>query len=164
MRRVPTVEVIRGSIAAAGARRLVAAATRDRCADVEGEICYPYHSFSADCLVPTLAGKKMLSLACLVDAINGLGATAGPFSVAAEPVATQDILVQEVGGETAAGIAQRTIVDHLGRKLRSIAHFDVNLTSRGLIYKRFFIVRCATAKMMVDSTTGLMHPLHREVA
>lgn len=159
MTEVPTVEVIRGSFAATKARRLVAAVTGDRSAAVEGEICYPYHSFSADCRVPTLAGRKMLSLACLVDAVNGLGATAGRFSVAGEPVAPQDILVQEVGGQTAAGIAQRTIVDHLGRKLRSIAHFEVSLTSRGLIHKRFFIVRCAKARMMVDSTTGLMHPL-----
>ena len=46
----------------------------------------------------------------------------------------------------------------------AIAGFDVDLKSRGIVYKRFWIVQTSDARLLVDSTTANWHPLKLEAA
>ena len=101
---------------------------------------------------------------CLVDAVNGLGATADSFELKKESVPGDSLLAAEIEPADANAIAHRTVTHRLGRKLRTIASFDVELQPRGLVHKRFWIVRTKAARVMVDSTNGGLHPLKMRAA
>ena len=158
------VVVIRGAINRTDALCIVASLTGDVEANVEKEMIYPYYCFDASCRVPTLAGRKDLSMVCLVDAVNGLGATADYFELKKESVPADRLLAADIEAEEAGSIAQRTVTHRLGKKLRTIASFDVDVRPRGLVHKRFWIVRTEAARVMVDSTNGGLHPLKLRAA
>ena len=158
------VVVIRGALNATDALCVVASLTGDLDARVEKDVLYPYHCFDADCSIPTLAGRKRLTMICLVDAVNGLGATADNFELKSESVSAASRLETEIDAESADDIAHRTVTHRLGRKLRTITTFDVALKARGIIHKRFWIVRTSDARVMVDSTSGGLHPLKLRAA
>ena len=158
------VVVIRGAINSTDALCVVASLTSDVEASVESEMIYPYYCFDAACSVPTLVGRKRLSMICLVDAVNGLGATADSFELKQEIAPDDLILASDIDAAEAEKIAHRTVTHRLGKKLRTIASFDVHVTPRGLIHKRFWIVKTSDARIMVDSTTGSMHPLKLRAA
>ena len=158
------VVVIRGSFNATDALCVVASLTGDVDARVASDIIYPYHCFDAECTVPTLAGRKDVSLICLVDAVNGLGATADSFELKKESVARSKLMSAEIDDETAADTAHRTVTHHMGRSLRTIAEFDVRLKPRGFVHKRFWIVQTSEARLLVDSTTAGWFPLKLEAA
>jgi hypothetical protein len=158
------VVVASGSFSSVEALCVVASLTGDFDAKVEGDIVYPYYCFDAECSVPTLAGRKTLSLICLVDAINGIGATADSFVLKNEAVIVKSLLAGEIDDEAAADIAHRTVSHALGKKLRTITSFDVTLRPRGLVHKRFWIVQSSEARVMVDSMTGGVHPLKLRAA
>lgn len=158
------VVVVRGAINSTDALCIVASLTGDVEASVEKEMIYPYYCFGANCSVPTLAGRKEVSMLCLVDAVNGLGATADNFELKKETVCGEHLLDADIEAGEAAAIAQRTVTHRLGRKLRTITSFDVSVTSRGLVHKRFWIVRTREARVMVDSTNGGLHPLKLRAA
>ncbi len=105
-----------------------------------------------------------MSLICLVDAVNSLGATADGFELEKESVPRDSLLDAEIGAKDAAAVAHRTVIHRLGKKLRTIAAFDVDIRPRGLAHKRFWIVRTAGAHVMVDSTNGGLHPLKLRAA
>lgn len=158
------VVVIRGSFNATDALCVVASLTGDVEARVESDIIYPYYCFDAECTVPTLAGRKDVSLICLVDAVNGPGATADSFELKKETIETRKLMACEIDDEAAVDIAQRTVTHHMGRKLRTIAEFDVKIKPRGIVHKRFWIVQTSEASLLVDSTTAGWLPLRLEAA
>ncbi len=158
------VVVIRGAIGATDAQCVVASLTGDVEASIEEEMIYPYYCFAANCSVPTLVGRKNISLLCLVDAVNGLGATADSFELKTEIASGDRLLDADIEAGEAAAIAQRTVTHRLGKKLRTIASFDVSVAPRGLVHKRFWIVRTREARVMVDSTNGGLHPLKLRAA
>jgi hypothetical protein len=156
--------VIQGALNATDALCVVATLTEDFEARIESEVVYPYFCFEAACSIPTLAGRRQLTMLCLVDAINGVGATADEFQLGSERVAPGRVLDAEVDDAEAASIARKTVSHRLGRKLRTITTFDVELKARGLVHKRFWIVRSSEARIMVDSTNGSLHPLKLKAA
>lgn len=158
------VVVIRGAFNATDALCVVASLTGDLEARVLRDVIYPYYCFDAGCSIPTLAGRKSLSMICLVDAVNGLGATADSFELKKERVAGDRIMATTIDAADAADIATRTVTHRLGRKLRTITDFDVDVTARGLVHKRFWIVQTSEARLLVDSTTAGWHPLRLEAA
>lgn len=164
MTKQEQVVVIRGSITSVEAICLVSSLTGDMDVTLEPEIIYPYYCFDANCSVPTLAGRKNVSLICLVDAANGIGATADSFELKKETVPTARLLPIELGGDKAAEIAQQTVTHRMGKELRMIASFDVSVVPRGMVHKRFWIVQSSEARVMVDSTTGSLHPLKLRAA
>lgn len=164
MSKQEQIVVVRSAVTATDALCVVANLTGDLDARVESEVIYPYHCFSGDCSVPTLVGRKQLAMICLVDAVNGLGATADSFELKKETVPVEQILAADVDEKSAAEIARSTLTHRLGRKLRMIASFDVAMNGRGLVHKRFFIIQSSDARVMVDSTTGGLHPLKLEAA
>ncbi len=164
MTKQEKIIVVRSAISSIDALCVVSTLTGDMDAKLESEIIYPYYCFDADCSVPTLAGRRNISLLCLVDAVNGLGATADNFALRKETVHTKNLISVEVTSAAAADIAERTVTHRMGRKLRMIASFDVSIAPRGLVYKRFWIVQSSDASVMVDSTNGSLHPLKLRAA
>ena len=158
------IVVVRGSITSTDALCLVSSLTGDVEVQLKPEVIYPYYCFDANCSVPTLAGRKELSLICLVDAVNGLGATADNFELKTENLSAARLLPVELDAEAASEIAQRTVTHRMGKKLRMIASFEVSLAPRGVVHKRFWIVQSSDARVMVDSTTGNLHPLKLRAA
>jgi len=158
------VDIVCDSITSREALCLVSSLTGDPNVTLEPAMIYPYYCFDAHCSVPTLAGRKEVSLLCLVDAVNGLGATADRFEQMTESVCAEDMLSTDITGDEAADIAHRTVTHHLGRKLRMIASFDAAIMPRGIVHKRYWIVQSSDARIMVDSTTGNLHPLKSKVA
>lgn len=158
------IVVIRGALTSTEALCVVASLTGDVEASVEKDIIYPYHCFEARCLVPTLAGRKKLDMICLVDAVNGIGATADEFQLTRERIDVEQQLATEIDADKALEIARGTVTHRLGRNLRTITSFDVELLPRGLVHKRFWIVRSSEARIMVDSTNGSLHPLKLRAA
>ena len=158
------VVVVRGSITSTDALCLVSSLTGDLEVQLQPEVIYPYYCFDAICSVPTLAGRKEISLISLVDAVNGMGATADNFELKTETLAASKLLPVELDLQAASDIAQRTVTHRMGKQLRMIASFDVSLVPRGLVHKRFWIVQSSDARVMVDSTTGNLHPLKLRAA
>ena len=158
------VVVVRGAISSIDALCIVSSLTGDMDAKLETEIIYPYYCFDAECSVPTLAGRKNIALVCLVDAVNGLGATADNFAFKKEAVPLKKRISIEVAKDAAANIAERTVTHRMGKKLRMIASFDVSIAPRGVVYKRYWIVQSSEASVMVDSSNGSLHPLKLRAA
>lgn len=158
------VTIIDGEVGSSDAIRIATAATGDDNAFVERAVCYPYYWFEARCTLPSLAGRQAMSLTCLVDAINGIGATADEFQTKEEVIRAGDELAERIDDDEAAEIARRTISHTLSRKVRTIASFDVELEPCGVIHKRYWIIRTSGARLMVDSSTGHLHPLKLRAA
>lgn len=164
MSRREQVVLIHGAFDATHALCVAASLTGDLDAKVESDRLFPYFCYDADCRVPTLAGRRQVSLACLVDAVNGLGSTADGFELENASVPAGRLLETAIGADEAIRIAERTVTHGLGRRARTIASFDVRLTPRGIVYKRFWIVRTSEARLLVDSTTAGWFPLKLEAA
>jgi hypothetical protein len=158
------VVVVRGSITSTDALCLVSSLTSDVEVTLKPEVIYPYYCFDANCSVPTMAGRKEISLICLVDAVNGLGATADNFELKTETLSSAKLLPIELDTQMAIDIAQRTVTHRMGKKLRMIASFEVSIVPRGIVHKRFWIVQSSDVRVMVDSTTGNLHPLKLRAA
>jgi len=158
------VVIVRGSITSTDALCLVSSLTGDVEVQLKPDVIYPYYCFDANCSVPTLAGRKEIKLICLVDAVNGLGATADNFELKTEALPVSKLLPVELDTRAATDIAQRTVTHRMGKKLRMIASFDVSIVPRGMVHKRFWIVQSSDARVMVDSTTGNLHPLKLRAA
>lgn len=131
---------------------------------VEQKLVYPYYHLTAQCTVPTMIGRQELTVHCLVDGINGSGATADPFSTDKLIVPDEIRLQPKITSGEAARIAHRTVTHQLSKKLRMIAPFDVSLESTGTIYRSFWIVRIGNGRIMIDSVTGSMHTLSASAA
>ena len=153
------IQVINEELTANGASSCLKTMTGDEQATLERQVYYPYHRFSADCRVPTLFGKESLSVNCLVDGINALGATSDPFEVERLAVDAQEVMQMKVVNDEAHRAAYRILMHQLSKRLRTIASFDICLTKQGIVYKAFWILRSREVLFMVDSVTGGMHPL-----
>lgn len=158
------LKVICEQFDASAALQGVNAVRGDISAVVEHKLMYPYFQFTARCKVPTLAGRKELTVSCLVDGVNGHGATADHFSVDEIMLPEDSRLQLCISHDEATKIAQRTVTHQLGKKLKMIAPFDVALESTGLVYRSFWIVRIGDKRVMIDSVTGAMHPLAASAA
>lgn len=164
MSRREQVVLIHGAFDATHALCVAASLTGDLDARVESDRLFPYYCYDAACRVPTLSGRRKVSLVCLVDAVNGLGSTADAFELENASVPAGHLLETAIDAGEAARIAERTVTHALGRRARTIASFDAKVTPRGLVYKRFWIVRTNEARLLVDSTTAGWFPLKLEAA
>jgi hypothetical protein len=164
MARGRTFTGIREQVDSTTALKNIAGITDDVSAVVEESVLYPYFRFTTQCTVPTMIGKKGMSVDCLVDGMNNLGATADRFATD-QLVSCDEIWLQpRITIEQAQRTAQRTVTHQLSKQLRMIAPFDVHLESEGTIYKRFWIIRIGDSRIMTDSVTGSMHPLNAKSA
>ena len=158
------IVMIRGSFNATDALCVVASLTGEGDARVEKEVIYPYFCFDARGSAPAAAGGKQIPVLCLVDAVNGLGATADSFELKKESVKPSKIMESCIDDDHARRIAQRTVTHRLGKVFRTIADFEVELSPRGLVHKRFWVVRTSEARLLVDSTTAGWMPLKLKAA
>ena len=156
--------VIREQVNASAALQSIHAAGGDVAGVIEQKLFYPYYRFKAGCKISTMLGKQDVAVDCLVDGINGLGATADPFVTDQLNVTDENLLKPEISKREAGKIAHRTVSHQLGKKLKMIAPFDVTLEAKGMIYRSFWIVRVGDSRIMVDSVTGGMHPVRASAA
>ena len=154
-----SLKIIREQIDASAAVQGINSVRGDIKGVVEQKLVYPYFQFTARCKVPTVVGKKEVTIACMVDGVNGHGATADHFSVEEIMVPEDSRLQLGISHDEATKIAQRTVMHQLAKKLKMIAPFEVALESTGLVYRSFWIVRVCDKRVMIDSVTGAMHPL-----
>jgi hypothetical protein len=159
-----SLSVIQQQVDAASALRSIDALSGGATATIERMMYYPYYRFTANCAVPTLFGRKAMIINCLVDGVSGLGATAGDFLLEPATVAADMLLQLAVSAQDAERAAHRTISHQLGRKLRMIATFQVEIEPQSVIYKGFWIVRSKDTLIMVDSSSGCIHPLSSRAA
>ena len=158
------ISVIRQQVDAASALRSIDALAGAATASIERKMYYPYYRFTANCAVPTLFGRKTMTVNCLVDGVSGLGATAGDFSIDSTTVLADALLQLAVSAQEAERAAHRTISHQLGRKLRMIASFKMDIEPQSIVYKGFWIVRSQGTLVMVDSSSGCIHPLRSRAA
>ena len=159
MAKEERLTVIEQELDAKLAGRCLRIMTGDDKARFERRVFYPYHSFSADCRVPTMAGDKALRIDCLVDGINALGATSDPFTCDVMTVDAEEVMSMTVVNDEAHRAAYRILMHQMSRRLKMIASFDICLAKKGIVYKAFWILRSRNVLFMVDSVTGGMHPL-----
>jgi len=158
------ITLIRESLSSVDALRIVNAVAGTEVACIERKIYYPYFRFSANCSARTLFGSKPISANCLVDGCNETGATADPIVAERASVHADAVLKSKIAAKTAASVARRFLIHTLGRRLRTIGHFNVKLEAQGLVYKAFWLIRCEDTVVMVDSLTGCLHTLGKRAA
>jgi hypothetical protein len=158
------LDVIREQVDAASALRSIDTLAGAATASVERKMYYPYYCFTANCAVPTLFGRKTMTVNCLVDGVSGLGATSGAFSIDPATVPADALLQLAVSAREAESAARRTVSHQLGRKLRMIASFQVDIEPQSIVYKGFWIIRSQDTLVMVDSSSGCIHPLSSRAA
>jgi len=164
MSRHETITLITESISSADALRIVDTIAGTQGASIDSKIYYPYFWFSANCSARTLFGSKPISASCLIDGCSGIGATADPFAVIDTRVPADAILKARNGTQEARKAAHRFLTHNLGRRLRTIGHFNVELETNGLVHKAFWLVRCGDTVVMVDSLSGCLHTLGERAA
>jgi hypothetical protein len=158
------LSVIRARVDEAAAREKFDEISGGPPASIERKLYYPYYRYRAECRIPTLFGKKVMAATCLVDALNGIAATADPISVDHFGVAADARLQVTVAINDADRAARRVLVHQLGRRSMMIAPFEVDLEPLGVVHKGFWIARSNNIRFMIDSMTGLIHPLRTRAA
>lgn len=156
--------VICGQIDCRTALQQVSGETAGIAVVLERSVLYPYLWFTARCSVPTIGGRKAISIDCLVDGINGHATTTDTFLTDTVKLLDETQLPSGITRTTARRAAQATVTHRLGRKLKLIAPFDVRLRECGTVYRRFWILRVGDGRVMIDSVTGGMHPLAARAA
>ena len=159
-----SLNLVRQQVDAASALRSIDALAGAATASIERKMYYPYYRFTAKCAVPTLFGRKTMTVNCLVDGVSGLGATASDFSIEPATVPADALLQLAVSAQEAERAAQRTISHQLSRKLRMIASFKMDIEPQSIVYKGFWIIRSQDTLLMVDSSSGCIHPLSSRAA
>lgn len=162
MAKQERISVIQHDLDADAAARCFRAMTGDDGATFERRVFYPYHAFSADCTVPTMRGKKSVSVDCLVDGVNARGATSDAFAIERQSIDAAELLQMTVVNEEAHRAAYSTLMHQMSKRLKMIAFFDIFLAKQGIVYKTFWILRSRNVLFMVDSVTGGMHPLRAQ--
>lgn len=159
MDSVSSVAVICEQVSAADAIDIVAAAGDMAAVRDASCIHYPYYWYRAHGSAPGLFGRRSLALDCLVDARSGIASTADPFAIERRRPVDAVQLAPRHSADDAICTARRCLAHSLGRRLRTIADFQLNLDVRGLVYKTYWVVDCAGEDLLVDSGTGAFHPL-----
>lgn len=152
------VDVVAGHYDRAGAARAVAEVAKAT-AHVERCLYYPYHWYRVGGSTPSWLGQREIAWGCLVDARSGVARTADDFDIEQSVVPADDLLQPRKDSVTAERQAERYVSHALGRSLRTIADFDVELDHRGVVYKAFWILRCGEVRVLLDSTSGELHVL-----
>ncbi len=82
--------------------------------------------------------------------------TAEPFETHELKPSLDDVLETSVDSDAAWSAARRTLSRELGKKHRATTPLRLELGASGLLYKKFWIVRCGSdgTRVLLDSTSG----------
>ena len=128
---------------------------------VDGKVFYPYHWYRASGSAPGLFGRQPIDLNCLVDACNGMAGTADRFDLETRAVERASLLQARQRSCDTGAAARRYVTHALGRSLRTIANFRIDLDHRGIVYKPFWVFGCGDRRMLVDGVNGAHCPILR---
>jgi hypothetical protein len=159
-----SISVMQEQIDEAAALDVVRTGIGDDAAYIERKLYYPYYRFDARCSVPTFFGRRESAITCLVDAVTGASATSDRFAVRPATVNARSILQADLPADAAKPAAHRYLAHHIGRALRVISDFEIRLDSPERVYKAFWIAGVRNITFMIDSMTGLAHPVGRNAA
>lgn len=153
-----SVDVVAGHFDRVAAARAVGRVAQAE-AHVERCVYYPYHWYRVAGSAPSWLGRRKVALGCLVDARSGVARTADEFDVEKSVVPVGDLMQPNKDSVTAEREAQRYVSHALGRNLRTIANFDIELDHCGVVYKAFWILRCGETRVLLDSASGELQVL-----
>ncbi len=151
--------LIRAEIGAEEAMSTVASIAGITDVAVDRQIYYPYHWYRAAGSAPGIFGRRPVSLSCLVDACNGIVSTADPFALDQATVSGAVLIAARQEARDAALAARRYVTYALGRGLRTVANFNVDLDHCGVVHKPFWVLRGGESRVLLDGVTGRLHPL-----
>lgn len=153
------ITLIRAEIGASEATSVVAAVAGTEDVKIDRRVYYPYHWYRAAGSAPGLFGRRPISLSCLVDACNGVAGTADSFAVDKTTVSAAALIAARQEPDDVSLAARRYVTHALGRGLRTVADFSVDLDHRGIVHKSFWVLCCGECRVLVDGVTGQLHPL-----
>ena len=154
-----SVALLRAGLDAAEARQ---ALTRIAGADdfeLQQTVYYPYHWYRASGSAPRLLGRRALVVDCLVDACTGVASTADRFAPEPAAVPADAVIEAKRPARGTEPAARRYVTHALGRGARALADFGVRLEHAGVVHKALWIFAASGLRVLVDSTTGGIHPL-----
>ena len=154
MTELTPVTVIRERLGDADAMRAVADVVGSAKVAIERRLYYPFHWYRVSGSAPALFARRPLTLECLVDARIGQASTADPFAVVRDTVPAGALLPPERDSQDAEREARRYASHALGRGLRTIASFELELEHRGVVHKAFWLMRCDGHGVLLDTTNG----------
>ena len=160
-----TKEVIRAikhNIDGRSAEQLIQSIAPEDEVEMIQKFYYPYYCFKANCDIPTLRGRRKIATQCLVDGRNGLGATADPFIENFEEVEIDSVIKVCSDQDKLKQSAFRYLTHSLGRRFKALTNFNVAIISQRLVYKLFWGIRFGNQFVIIDSMTGLIHPLEAD--
>ena len=151
----PSISCIREQFSCENAEQIVASASRSA-TRVERTLYYPYHWYRLHYSLVTWIGRPRFEVECLVDARKGLVSTADAFETHELRPPLDDVLETCVEFDAGWSAARRTLSHELGRKHRAATPLPLELVAGGLLYKKFWIVRCGSdgTKVLLDSSSG----------
>jgi hypothetical protein len=156
-----SIDIIEANVDAGAALQIIASLDESVEASVGRLIYYPYYYYSAVCRVSSLFAKRRINAHCLVDGSRGIAATADRFQITPQLVLATDMLGTNISITDAQRQAARYLSHALGRKTRSIANFEVEIESKGVAYKAFWLAQSGEHEFIVDSVTGCLHTLRK---
>ena len=160
-----TKEVIRAikhNIDGRSAEQLIQSIAPEDEVEMIQKFYYPYYCFKANCDIPTLRGRRKIATQCLVDGRNGLGATSDPFIENFEEVEIDSVIKTCSDQGKLKQSAFRYLTHSLGRRFKALTNFNVAIISQRLVYKLFWGIRFGNQFVIIDSMTGLIHPLEAD--
>lgn len=149
-----------GQVDADAAREIVASVA-GHAAAVERVVYYPYYRFETEARVRALVAERPIEVTCLVDARRGFASTADRFDVVDTPVDADCALDARLAPAAARRAACAYLRHALTRRFRTIADFGVEPGTAGMVYRKFWLLRCDGRVTMVDSVTGSLHVVGR---
>ena len=152
------IDVVR-AVVDAGEARAALARTGGAGFELDRTVYYPYHWYRASGSAPRLLGRCALSVHCLVDACTGIASTADRFRCEPATVPAGAVIGAKQSRQRVVAAARRYVTHALGRGTRTLADFGVRLEHAGTVYKAFWIFGSGGLRVLVDSTTGGIHPL-----
>lgn len=155
------IDVMAAHVDAGSARQLIASVDPQARIDVGRLLYYPYFHFAASCNVKSIFVPRAIPAQCLVDGSRGVAATADGFEASKKTVSAEAIINAQISPDEAERQARRYLGHALGKKTRSIANFEIDLKSRGVVYKGFWLATCGEYAFVVDSVTGHLHTIRR---
>ena len=154
MKQKILVPVINENLSVEDASSIYDKSIPDQTYNMVSKSYYPYYLFQANYQVPILFLQKQLSVNCMIDALNGQAATTDSFQVFETEVTHEDVLANCINKKQAKKYGKRYIINHLGRSLKCIANFDVNMCFKNIVYKSFWVFEGNGCSLMIDSVTG----------
>ena len=154
---------IRAIVSAVGpddAEDIVRTAAEGGVVSASRKLFYPYYALAFRYTASTFIGPSTWTVACLVDSLTGLGATADPFELEALEPDLRDVVAPRLDAHEAERVARRYTGYVQRNRRRALMSPAIDIVSCRVVYKPFWVVLHDTiGSVLVDGVTGGFYPL-----